>query len=148
MNVDIPSWMNFHDNEKNWFSFYHQHVYNKDYTNKSWKSRKQHLDALFCLFLKYEEKVKDMNRDFQLWININELDSDDDAIYLHTENQNNSDFPYKIDFFSKKKSTNTNLEKYLREKDYKILRFITLDEDRKESINFYLYRPNVGLSLN
>lgn len=147
MNVEISSWFNLQDPEKDWFSFYHQHIFNKDFANKSWKSRKQHLDALFYLFSKYEEKVKEMNRDFQLWININELDSEDDAIYLHTENPQDSDFPYKIDFFTDRISANTNLEEYLKEKDFKTLRFITLDGEQKESINYYLYRPNIGLVL-
>lgn len=147
MNHEIPSWIDFENQENNWFDFFHQHIDNRDSNNKSWKSRKQHLDALFCLADKYEKQLIKLNRQFQFWININDSDSKDDAIYIHTENPNNSEFPIKVKSIPDLKSKNENLEKYLKEKNYRISRFKTFDENGKESINYYIQKENLGLPI-
>lgn len=146
---EIPVWLDIRSHEKNWFDFFHQHIFTKDIGIVSWKSRKQHLDCLFRLAEKYEKEVKYLNRDFQLWININEFDYEDDAIYLHTENPNNSEFPWRINDQPEKEATNRNLDHYLRQKEskYIILKFIVKDQNEKESINYCLQRPNIGISL-
>ncbi len=147
MNHEIPSWIDFENQENNWFDFFHQHINNRDSNNKSWKSRKQHLDALFCLADKYEKQLIKLNRQFQFWISINDSDSKDDAIYIHTENPNNSEFPIKVKSIPDLKSKNENLEKYLNEKNYRISRFKTFDENGKESINYYIQKENLGLPI-
>lgn len=143
---DIPDWINF-ENPDIWFDFFHQHINNKDKANKSWKSRKQHLDALFVLAEKYEIELSKIIRDFQFWININEKESDDDSIYIHTKNQNKSEFPIKVKTHSELKSSNENLEKYLESKNYNIIRFPVFDENQRLSINYYLYKDSLGVPM-
>jgi len=147
INQEIPEWIDF-ENSDNWFDFFHQHIDNKDKGNKSWKSRKQHLDALFALAEKYEIELSKMNRDYQFWININERDSDDDAIYIHTKNPNKSEFPIKVKNYPDLKSKNENLEKYLESKTYRIIRFPVYDENESELINYYLFKDGLGISMD
>ncbi len=54
LNLD---WMDFSGSEDSWFDLYHIHVDNTGLGNKSWKSRKQHLDALFLMADVLEEKL-------------------------------------------------------------------------------------------
>lgn len=147
INQEIPEWIDFKNPENNWFDFFHQHINNQDKENKSWKSRKQHLDALFALADKYEIELSIMNRDYQFWINIDEKDSNDDAIYIHTKNKNKSEFPIKVKNYPDLRSINESLEKYLEGKNYKIIRFPVYDENLRESINYYLYKDLLGIQM-
>ena len=85
-----------------------------------------------------------LKRDFQFWININDIDSEDDAVYLHTENPNGSEFPYKAMDMPELRSKNENLEIYLAEKDYRVIRFKVYDGYGRESINYCLQKDSVG----
>jgi hypothetical protein len=147
VNEEPPIWLNFEDPTKNWFDLYHQHIFNKYFKNHSWKSRKQHLDALFNLANKYEKLIIKFQKDYQYWIYINDSDSDTDAIYIHTENPNNSVFPLKVNNNPDLRSENANLEEYLQNKDYKIVRTIALDENGKQMINYFLQKPGNGIDI-
>ena len=147
INHEIPEWIDF-DKTDIWFDFFHQHIDNKDIGNERWKSREQHLNALFTLAEKYEIELSKMNCDYQFWININERDSDDDAIYIHTKNPNKSEFPVKVKNYHNLKSKNENLEKYIESKAYKIIRFPVYDENKSEMINYYLYKDGLGISMD
>jgi len=148
VNEEPPTWLNFEDPAKNWFDLYHQHIFKKDFKNHSWKSRKQHLDALFNLANKYEKLIIKFQRDYQYWIYINDTDSEADAIYIHTANPNNSVFPLKVTNNPELRSENTNLEEYLQNKDYKIVRTIALDENGKQMINYFLQKPGKGIDID
>jgi len=148
MENEIPSWIDFENQENNWFDFFHQHIEDRDLKNRSWKTRKQHLDALFALAEKYEKRLIKLTREFQYWININDTDSEDDAIYIHTSNPNNSEFPIKMKNNPDLKSKNEKLEKYLKEKNYRITRFKVFDGNGKESINYYLQKENLGIQID
>jgi len=147
VNEEPPAGLNFDDPDKNWFDLYHQHIFNKDFNNHSWKSRKQHLDALFDLSDKYEKLLIKFQKDYQYWIYINETDSDLDAIYLHTENPNNSEFPLKVKNSPELRSENTNIEEYLLKKDFKIVRTMALDDNGEKTINYYLQKPGKGIDI-
>ena len=63
------------------------------------KQRKPHLD---CLIRNYDLLLKKVNKEhqrFQIWIWINEFDSYEDCIMLHTPNPFNA-FPHKYDLYS------------------------------------------------
>jgi len=46
------------------------------------------------------------------------------------------------------RSENTNLEEYLQNKDYKIVRTIALDENGKQMINYFLQKPGKGIDID
>jgi hypothetical protein len=129
-----------------WFDFYHFHIDNTGLGNRSWKSRVQHLDALFLIAEKIKTKLDDFEKPFQYWIEIYENDSWDDAVYIHTENPNQSTFPASLTFDSDIKITNTNLKDYIQSKNY-VIKTKNLLEDGKPIIGYFLQKKDFGLTL-
>jgi len=92
------------DNPEIWFDHGHLHFDNKGYGNNSFKKRKPHLDKLFRHFEILAKKAQSLKTDFQLYAIILDHDSYNDALFLHTPNPNNSQFPFQI---SELQSTST-----------------------------------------
>lgn len=138
--------LDFSGGDNSWFDLYHIHIDNSGLGNKSWKSRKQHLDALFRIAQKIEDRLSNYSKDFQYWIEISENDSYEDSIYIHTANPNGTEFPISIGF-DNKKFQNTKLTEYLSEKDYRIETKILLDFNNKKTVNFVLIKNNLGLTI-
>ncbi len=132
--------------ENAWFDLFHFHIDNTGLGNRSWKSRVQHLDALFLIAEKIETKLGDFERPFQYWIEIYENDGWDDGVYIHTENPNHSTFPTSLTFDSDIKKTNTNLIDYLKCKNY-VIRTKHFLEDGKLIIGYFLQMKDFGLTL-
>lgn len=144
---DFIEKLDFSESENSWFDLYHIHIDNTGLGNKSWKSRKQHLDALFLVSEKIEGKLKNYSKEFQYWIEIDENDSFEDSIYIHTKNPNKSEFPEKLDFDSLLKSSYQELEKYLNEKDFIINKKKLFDENGKPGITYFLQKEDLGIKL-
>jgi len=132
--------------ENAWFDFYHFHIDNTGLGNRSWKSREQHLDALFLIAEKIETKLDGFEKPFQYWIEIYENNSWDDSVYIHTENPNQQNFPTLLTFDQNVEIKNLNLKEYLEKKNY-ILRTKKLLEADKPIIGYFLQKNNFGLSL-
>ena len=79
----------------NLFDRWHWHIDWKGFGNINFKRRKPHLEKLFRHFEILAEKTKYLKSEFQLFIILLDFDSSSDAIYLHTPNPNNSEFPIK-----------------------------------------------------
>jgi hypothetical protein len=92
---DKAKWLDF-DNPETWFDKWHKHFDWYGYGNGSFKRRKPHLDKLFRHFDILVERAKNLKPDFQLYIVLLDFDSSSDALYLHTPNPNNSQFPFKV----------------------------------------------------
>lgn len=88
-------WLNL-DNPGIWFDCWHVHFDWKGCGNNSFKRRKPHLDMLFRHFEILAGMTKKLNTDFQLYSILFDFDSYSDALFLHTPNPNNSQFPLKI----------------------------------------------------
>lgn len=93
--LDNATWLDF-DNSETWFDNWHLHFDWKGYGNDSFKKRKPHLDKLFRHFDLLVDKTKQLKTDFQLYSILLDFDSYSDALFLHTPNPNNSQFPFKI----------------------------------------------------
>lgn len=128
-----------------WFDFFHFHIDNTGLGNRSWKSREQHLNALFLIAEKIETKLDGFEKPFQYWIEIYE-DSYDDAVYIHTENPNQSTFPTLLTFDSDLKITNTKLEDYIQRKNY-VIKTKKLLDDGKPIVGYFLQKKDLGLTL-
>lgn len=133
--------------DNSWFDFYHIHIDNIGLGNKSWKSRKQHLDSLFQVAKELEEKLSSYPKDFQYWIEISENDSREDSIYIHTENPYGTKFPISIEFDEKYKSKNKNLINYLDQQDYNLKAKILFDHNNRQDLFFFLTKNKLGLKL-
>src|SRR6476646_8476013 len=110
--IDKINWLDTRNAEswKNWhmqFDWY-------GYGNNSFKRRKPHLDKLFRHFDLLVKKTSDLSLDFQLYAVLLDFDSASDALFLHTPNPNNSQFPFKVsDLQSTTTLTNRQLDNYI-----------------------------------
>jgi hypothetical protein len=93
--LDKATWLDF-DNSETWFDNWHLHFDWKGYGNHSFKRRKPHLEKLFRHFDILVDRTRKMKTDFQLYSVLLDFDSSSDALYLHTPNPNNNQFPFKI----------------------------------------------------
>jgi hypothetical protein len=99
---DFESWdrFNFRDDPEHWFDLWHWHFDWSGLGNDSFKRRRPHLDKLFRHFDIIVEKVEHLKLEFQLFAIINDKNSASDAVYLHTPNPNDSEFPLTWDNLS------------------------------------------------
>jgi len=145
--VDYIDKLDFSNSEKSWFDYYHIHIDNTGLGNKSWKSRKQHLSALFEVAKKIESKLESYQKEYQFWIEISENDSYEDSIYIHTKNSNESKFPAEIKFDSKAEIKNQKLAEYLSNKEYQIRKKILIDYDEQVITKYFLQKQLLGIKL-
>ncbi|AHM59273.1 hypothetical protein D770_05030 [Flammeovirgaceae bacterium 311] len=145
--TDALERIDFSGSPDSWFDLYHLHIDNFGLGNKSWKARKQHLDALFRLADKIEEKLACYPKHFQYWIQIDEMDSSEDAIYVHSENPNSNNFPIKLDIDGQTECKSLTLLDYLKQKNYYMVKIRLSDAKGNESITFFLYKAGLGLEI-
>lgn len=138
--------LDFSGGNQSWFDLYHIHVDGTGFGNKSWRSRKQHLDALFRIAGRVEAKLANLPVEFQYWIQVSECDSSEDAVYIHTANPNGTEFPISIGFDSTKPRT-TRLVEYLAQQEYQIYTKTLLCDNGKEELFFFLTKNRLGLEL-
>jgi hypothetical protein len=84
------------DNPETWQKNWHIHLDYRGYGNNNFKRRAPHLNMLFRHFDILVEKTKNLEKPFQLYAIILDYDSYDDALFLHTPNPNNSQFPFQV----------------------------------------------------
>lgn len=82
--------------EGSWFDFWHTHLDWYGYGNLSLKIRKEHIKSQLILFNNLNEKLKEWGQPYQIWIELSHKDSSRDAVYVHTINPNEDNFPCKI----------------------------------------------------
>lgn len=115
--LDKATWLDF-GNPDTWFDNWHLHFDWRGYGNDSFKRRKPHLDKLFRHFELLVDKTKGLKNDFQLYSILLDYDSYSDALFLHTPNPNNSQFPFKIsDLQPTTTLTNKQLDGYINNLD-------------------------------
>ncbi|MCL2075684.1 MAG: hypothetical protein FWH15_04455 [Betaproteobacteria bacterium] len=89
-----PGYFDFQNNPEAWFDHWHCHFDWEGFGNDDFSRRKPHLDKLFRHFEILVNRVKFLQKDFQLFAMIHDYDSAGDALYLHTPNPNEScEFP-------------------------------------------------------
>lgn len=142
---------------KNWlkdgyFAYDKLWVDNYGLGNFSLKRRKPHLDCLIRNFYILENKLKSENKDFQIWIWINEFSSDEDCIILHSQNPF-CKFPHKYNTFTYDCNfKNKDLVNYLAmNTDFEKIYGIYISENDKgieKEQNFcVLYKVGIGESI-
>lgn len=145
-NQKLPEILDFSGSEQSWFDFYHLHIDNNGLGNRSWKARKQHLDALFDVAREVEAKLQHYPKDYQYWIEVDEMDSVEDAIYIHTKNPNGSTFPVRLSFDNEAEISNPVLLEYLKGKDYQIEKKL-IDTYGKTGVTYFLYKGRMGTQI-
>lgn len=75
-----------------WYDYWHTHVDWDGDGNKSIAARKKYISALFIIFDRLVEQSFSCPLPNQIWICVGG-DSAEDAVYFHTPNPNNDNFP-------------------------------------------------------
>lgn len=111
--LDKMDWLDL-DNPESLFDNWHLHFDWRGYGNNSFKKRKPHLDKLFRHFDILVEKTKNFKTQFQLYTVLLDYNSHSDALFLHTPNPNNSQFPFEISTLQLTTTlTNKSLNEYI-----------------------------------
>ena len=77
-----------------WFDFWHVHLDFDGFGNGHLKMRKAHVQALFHLMDELNAALQTWGQPYQLWIELSRLDAGLDAVFIHTNNPNDDNFPF------------------------------------------------------
>lgn len=135
--------LDFSGGPKSWFDLWHTHVDWDGEGNKDWGKRKTFLTQLLGLYTQYKSELKKYPHDFQLWISIDDTDSGQDSVYIHTKNPNADNFPIKVPGDKSIKTKNNELRGFLETSDFDIVRYEAEDGDI-----YYLYDRDTGIKID
>jgi len=138
----ITKKLDFSGGKNSWFDFWHTHIDWDGDGNKSWSSRKKFLDKLLTEFENVKSELKKYPNNYQTWILIDENDSGEDGIFIHTKNPNSENFPLKVQVEKDIKCSNQNLSDFMKNTGLEIHGF-----EHQEGYCFYLSDKNYGISL-
>lgn len=79
-----------------WFDLWHTHLDFLGHGNKSIKIRTEHIKAHIALYESLLKRLETFEKHFQSWIEIDEQDAGLDAVYIHSPNPNEDNFPLEI----------------------------------------------------
>lgn len=77
-----------------WFDYWHTHLDFYGYGNSSLKMRKQHVKSFVNLLNNLEVALEMRGKPYQLWLLFSTVDAGEDAVFIHSENPNENNFPY------------------------------------------------------
>lgn len=80
-----------------WFDFFHTHLDFWGVGKNSLKIRREHIKAHVALYNRTLKLLEGFEKPYQTWICIYEQDPALDAVYIHTPNPNDHNFPHKIE---------------------------------------------------
>jgi hypothetical protein len=83
--------------ENSWYDLWHTHFDWDGDGNHGIEARRPFLQELFRVFGLIQNRVSNWKRPTQVWVVILEKDASQDAVYLHTPNPNQNNFPYSFE---------------------------------------------------
>lgn len=79
--------------EKKWCDLWHQHFDWEGFGDLGWVHRRRHISALLVALSRARDELALSTKPYQLFASINIGDAGSDAVYVHTENPNGTEFP-------------------------------------------------------
>lgn len=134
--------LDFSGGPKSWFDLWHTHVDLTGEGNQDWPSRRKYLETLLKTFDFLKQQLQLYPHEFQLWIMIDENDSGQDCVYIHTKNPNANNFPIKVAADSKIRIKDESLKKFVGSLSFEKVRVSTSDGDV-----YYLFEKGTGIGL-
>lgn len=116
-----------------WFNLWHTHLDFYGLGNISLKIRKEHIRAHLALYENLLDKLETLEKPYQSWVEVNEEDAGLDAVYIHTPNPNEDNFPLQIDNLN----WNPIIPEYLKE----------LINTEEYKVGYYTLESNVGFII-
>lgn len=84
------------DNEA-WFDLWHTHLVFSGIGNDSLKLRREHIKAHLTLYKNLLKKLEPFEKPYQTWILLDDKDAGTDAVFIHSLNPNEDNFPLKVE---------------------------------------------------
>lgn len=134
--------LDFSGGPKSWFDLWHTHADWDRKGNKDWNTRKKYLEQLLETFDQLKLKLQTYPNDFQLWVMIDENNSGDDCVYIHTKNPNSDNFPITVKSNKENKIKNKELKEFVNSLTFEHVRVETSEGDI-----YYLFEKATGISL-
>lgn len=139
---EILKHLDFSGGSNSWFDGWHTHVDWEGEGNQDWESRKKFIDELVDFYYELQAKLRDYPNPYQLYIWILESDSAEDAIYIHTPNPNEDNFPISIVNVAGVEAKNKELKDYISR-----LGFDLIQDNNGGELQYYLFDKKVGVPL-
>ncbi|MCP3943536.1 MAG: hypothetical protein GY710_18950 [Desulfobacteraceae bacterium] len=76
-----------------WYDMWHYHADWKGYGNINWKFRLKHIEALCVIYQKFTSQLQNYDSPHQIWLYLNQDDAGQDAVFFHTPNPNEDNYP-------------------------------------------------------
>ncbi|MGE6376464.1 hypothetical protein [Peribacillus muralis] len=128
--------------QEGWFDTWHTHLDFYGFGNNSVKIRREHIKAHIVLYNNLLDKLQTFDKPYQSWIELVDEDAGLDAVYVHTPNPNDDNFPLKIEDIS----WNCTIPKYF--KDLINLNEFNVGHYEWETTNHYIIQSkNNGIKL-
>lgn len=86
--------------KESWFDLWHTHLDFYGFGNHSLKIRREHIKAHIALYSSLLENLQAFEKPYQSWVALVDEEAGLDAVYLHTPNPNEDNFPLKIENIS------------------------------------------------
>ncbi len=79
-----------------WFDFWHVHLDFDGLGNSSLRIRTAHVRALLHLMNELDKALHTWGQPYQIWIELSRQDAGRDAIFVHSKNPNDDNFPCSV----------------------------------------------------
>ena len=134
--------LDFSGGKGSFFDFWHIHYDFNGKGNKSIKERLKYLQEAFRIYDALAKKLERFPHNYQLWIGIDEEESGDDGVYIHSPNPNSDYFPHLVKNERIETFKNIELRDFLYKSGFEIIESINFDT------NYYiLYKKEIGIDL-
>lgn len=127
--------LNFSGDKNSWFDLWHYHPNDIEYSNHSSTQRSESLKKLLDTFNHFKLKLQEYPSPYQLWMLICEHDSSANAVYIHTNNPNGTQFPLKFN--------SSVIKDFVIQNKFDVAEYIE-DNDKY----YYIYEKGVGEPLH
>ena len=125
-----------------WFDSWHTHLDFYGFGNNSVKIRREHIKAHIVLYNSVLERLRTFQKPYQSFIELVDEDAGLDAVYIHTPNPNDDNFPLEIENLS----WDCTIPKYI--KDLINLNEFNVGHYKWETTNHYIIQSkNQGIKL-
>ena len=135
--------LDFSGGQGSFFDFWHLHVDFDGEGNKDWKTREKFMEELLKAFEYLKTKLADYPHPFQLWIGVDEEDSSQDGVYIHTPNPNSDYFPHVVDNDETVMFKSGELREYIERIGLSVIKSRNLDSNY-----YFLFDNNIGTTLS
>ena len=109
----IVQGMDFSGSKRSWFDLWHLHLEESENIHLNSKNLEGYLKVLIDHFNFFRVKLEKFPKPFQLWIEIDEEEFTQNAVYIHSTNPNHDNFPIQYGSNNNIRLKNQNIESFM-----------------------------------